>query len=302
MNSLDTVSYTTLKTFTSCARLYYLTYVNQYHNDRENPHFSFGRALGAGFARTLIHSLSEGYYDLFMAYHPYLSTPKKNLTNACRALQTLNDYWIAEGYSERYTAVQTEQSFRIQCPQQKMNYIGHSDLILLDNLTGEYAIGEIKSTQLNMKDLSPLYQNTTQATLYGATLLAHHASREARVASFDRLYIVAQITNSGKIVPHIYKFPTTSVEVTEAFLFVTSNLDHFFRAKYINDWAMNGESCFSFNKPCPLLGQCNSDTIRSIPANPSPTHHPDDKPFDIETSLSQVIDYWQSSDWERSKQ
>ena len=223
MSSLDTLSYTTSKLLKECPRKYFLTYVNHFHEEM-NVHFSFGRAVGAGIATALLkNSLFEGYKALLLAYDPYISSEKKNLTSAARALQTLWEFWHNEELHLRYEPIAMEQNFKIHILS-NLSYIGHLDLHLRDRLTKKPGVLDVKTTQWNRMDLRPVWQNSSQVTLYGAALLTHQGVSWEE--GFNRLYLVAQIQQSGAIKPHFYSYPTSEEDVTEAIQSMISDLNN----------------------------------------------------------------------------
>ena len=259
----NTLSYTTAKLLKECPRKYYLTHVNHYHEE-QNVHFSFGRAVGGGITTALLEdNLEAGYLALLQNYHPYLSTERKNLWSACRALQALWTFWHENEYHLRYQPLATEHTFLIKDVLPNSHYVGHIDLILRDRETDITVVLDVKTTQWNLKDFTPLWQNSPQVILYGAAMQAHQyveSQWSFAPLGFDRIYFVAQLQRDGSVQPHFYTYPTQARDIKEACATMVHDFNQLTFYSSVNDWPMYGDSCFSYSRSCPLLNECSTAT------------------------------------------
>lgn len=314
----NTLSYTNGKLLKECTRKYQLLHLKQYYEET-NVHFSFGRAVGAGFAEAVVQGdLEKGLLATALNYVPYASTEKKNLHSALVAVATLFQHWEDNDLSSLYEVIATERAFRLSFlpKRDRMSFIsererllfydGHIDLLLKHRYSGALAVLDVKTTQWNQKNLYPIYFNASQVTVYGAVTqylqyCDQHPegsrysppSNEIKPVPFERLYFTAQLT-SNACRPHWNVYPTDAKVVLSALDYVQDTL---LRLEHLpaeaEPWSMNGEACLSYGRPCPLLYDCDSDQARNAPLNLKPLlpSVPDSEII----RLKDVIDFWKRS-------
>lgn len=283
-HALNTLSYTTGKELEKCQRKYQLLYVKQMITE-PNPHFSFGRAVGAGFATYVFEGLDAAYLDTFIAYTPYLTTPLKTMGSALRGVRMLAEHWENEGFAENYEPIAKEQSFELKL-ESGCSYIGHIDLTLAHKYTGTKTVLDVKTTQWNSGDAPPNFQNADQAIIYGAV---QKQLSGGNAEPFTRLYFVLKLLRSGIIKPTLIPFKTYPDDVREAWTHVRKLESDLHFAKMANNFVINGESCMAFSKPCPFLDNCKSQHTLTIPDNPAPSLSQE---FSAVITAEEFEDFW----------
>ena len=215
------LSYSSLEVFHECERKWQLEKLLVDPAVREDTeHTVFGKALGAGIATYLVTQDTDmALYQAWLSYWPELESDKKNIELCMSALMSafpqldtlLMDYEVA--FFDGKPAV--ELSFRLDISDDYY-FVGHIDVVLRHRFTGVYSIFDVKSTGLNIFDLSPLYQNSGQVLGYSVALDSIVGSN---LSSYGVGFIVAQV-DAKKLTSktHILTYDKTLLDRLQWFL------------------------------------------------------------------------------------
>lgn len=257
------LSHSTLQTLHTCERKLQLTKLLVTEIEREeSEHLSFGKAFGAGVATYLAtQDANRAMFEAWMAYWPEIETDKKSIARCIAALEVafprldtiLIDYEVVD--FEGKAAV--ELSFRLDIDPNHY-FVGYIDVVLRNRYSGQYVVFEVKTTGLQLYDLSPLYKNSGQALGYSIAL---DRIAGEKLASYGVLYFVAQLPKD--FTPKIQVFEWTKSLVDRLNWFITLALDvkHMTEMAELNVYPKRGDSCLQYNRPCSFFGVCDLHSV-----------------------------------------
>lgn len=255
------LSYSSLETLNVCERKFQIEklLVNDFQKE-ESAHTLFGKAFGAGVQSYFQHQdQDKALFDCWINYYPEEEIEgKKTVMRSLIALQKcfpsldnlLMEYELVS--FEGKPAV--ELSFRLDIDEEYY-FVGYVDLVLRHRFTGQYVVLDIKTTGLNLLDLSPLYKNSGQALGYSITLdqiVGHELSE------YGVIYLVAQL---GKTLAdcklHTYPFDKSLLDRLNWFITLGLDVERLKRMHQLNSFPMRGSSCLQYMRPCRHFGTCN---------------------------------------------
>ena len=259
------LSHSSLDTLHSCERKWQLEKLLVDPSVREeSEHTVFGRALGAGVATYMVtQDIEQAIYQLWLAYWPELESDKKSIVHCIAALQSavqhcdtlLMEYEVAT-FKDGKPAV--ELSYRLDI-NENYYFVGYIDLVLRNRFTGIYSVFDVKSTGLQLLDLSPLYQNSGQVLGYSVAIDKIVGEQQA---SYGIGYIACQI-NAAKYTSktHIFYWEKSLLDRLNWFMTLGLDVKHLEMMAQMNYYPRRGDSCLKYNKPCRYFGTCQLHSL-----------------------------------------
>jgi len=252
------LSHSTLETLHTCERKLQLDKLLVTEIEREETeHTAFGKAFGAGVATYLVtQDANRAMFELWLAYMPEIETDKKSMARCVAALEVaiprldtiLMDYEIVSFQGK--PAV--ELSFRIDITD-AYYFVGYIDAVLRNRYTGKHVVFEVKTTGLQLLDLSPLYQNSGQALGYSIAL---DRIVGRKLSSYGVLYFVAQLPRDFVPKIQIFEWDKTLSDRLNWFISLGLDVKHLTEMAELGVYPKRGSSCLQFNKPCKYFGVC----------------------------------------------
>lgn len=268
------LSHSTRSSFRRCSRLLEF---NKLFGDGDKGEEQFaaecGKALHTGFQNYLINRNETKAIFAFLMAYPYDSEYAKP-ENVSRGLEacyiTLLEMMrspIADQYELIHiktkfgdTRPAIEVPFAIEIVNSPMPipvyFVGFIDAILYDKINDRYLVCDIKTTRMNILDYSVRYEFDEQTVPYGI-ILEHILGK--KIEEFRVSYLSAYI---DILEPKVAMYPFTKTQ---------DHIDDWYRglcedigriAKYYKSQffprATNGETCYSFNKPCYFADYCSN--------------------------------------------
>lgn len=259
------LSYSALKSLLVCERMFQLDRLLVSNRGKEeNPALSLGKAFGAGVQSYLIHQDADrAIFECYQAYWPVLEEPLKArseehavslLLNAIPTLDNLLQDWEIANFKDKPAI---ELSFRLNIDD-RFYYVGYVDAVLKNRWSSTYAVGEIKTTGLQLNDLSPLFQNSGQALGYSIILDSIVGESQSE---YDLLYIVGQTSDlhNHKVQP--MNFKKTILDRLNWFIALGLDIQRLHTMLDMNVFPMRGDHCLQYMKPCRHFGTCTLTTL-----------------------------------------
>lgn len=156
-------------------------------------------------------------------------------------------------------------------------FVGFIDAILFSRITEKYMVDDIKTTRMNMQDMSSRYQFDEQTVPYGIILEQILGNK---IDEFDISYLSAYIDLLEPRV-QLYPFTKNSSHISDWYVGLCDDIGRMF-GYYKNEFwprATNGETCLSFNRPCHFIDYCTFRDTDAISRMISGTIRPVDKLF-----------------------
>lgn len=255
------LSYSAVETLLVCERKFQLDRLLTSSVEKQDfPATVMGRSYGAGVQSYLTHQDADrAVYDAYMAYWPVLEEELKGrselhaislLLTSIPHLDNLLQDWEVATFNNKPAV---ELSFRLDIDD-KFYYVGYLDLVLRNRWSNRYAVGEIKSTSLQLHDLSPLYQNSGQALGY-SIILDSIVGQE--LSDYDTLYLVGQINDKHQHKFKDYTFAKTLLDRFNWFISLSMDVSRLHDMLDNNVFPMRGSSCLQFMRACPHFGTCS---------------------------------------------
>lgn len=133
-------------------------------------------------------------------------------------------------------------------------FVGFIDAILYDRIDDVYLVNDIKTTRMRIDDYSTRYEYDEQTVPYGI-ILEHILGK--KIDEFRVSYLSAFIDILEPRVT-LYNFTKTQDHIYDWFRGLCEDIGRI--AKYYSQQyfprATNGETCFSFNRPCWFADYC----------------------------------------------
>jgi len=261
------LSDSTLRLLYSCEKKFQLMRLCKTDREEreESPAAIRGKAFGVGVQTYLLtKDINKALFETWLAYwpikedRPYVSCAR-TLNNLVVLKPTLDKLL------ERYEVAifngkpAVELSFRLNKKGSKWFFVGYIDIVMFDKQEGIYIVFELKTTGYKLHDLEPVYKNQSQALAY--SIVIDKVAGEAQ-SKYGVVYLV--IRDKGKDpVPDIYVFHFSKTLTDRLKWFVSYGLDvqKLEQLEELDLWPMRGNSCVSFNRPCPLYGNCQLESL-----------------------------------------
>lgn len=271
------LSHSARSSFRRCTRL--LEFGKMFGDgDRREEMFAAecGKALHVGFQHYLIHKDENEAIMAFLMAYPHdmeFSRPENHYNRSLEACYITLMELIRSPIGDRYELIHIktqlygnpvlpaiEVPFAIKITNSPMPipvwFVGFIDAILYDKVDDVYLVCDIKTTRMNITDYSVRYEYDEQTVPYGI-VLEHILGK--KISEFKVSYLSAYIdTLEPKVA--MYPFTKTDDHVYDWFRGLSEDIGRISRY-YKGQWwprATNGETCFSFNKPCFFADYCSS--------------------------------------------
>lgn len=135
-------------------------------------------------------------------------------------------------------------------------FVGFIDAVLYDKVDDRYLVTDIKTTRMNITDYSARYEYDEQTVPYGI-VLEHVLGK--KIDEFKVSYLSVYIDLMEPKVS-MYPFTKTQDHIYDWHRGLCEDIARI-STYYKNQWwprATNGETCFSFNKPCFFAEYCSN--------------------------------------------
>ncbi len=252
------LSHSTLQTLHTCERKFQLDKLLVTEIEREeSEHLSFGSAFGVGAATYLAtQDANRAMYEAWLAYQPEIETDKKSIARCIAALEVafprldtiLIDYEVVS--FNKGPAV--ELGFRLNV-NEDFYFVGYIDAVLKNRYTDQHVVFEVKTTGMNLFDLSPLYQNSGQALGYSIAL---DKIAGKNLSSYGVLYFVAQLPKDFTPKIQVFEWSKTLSDRLNWFISLGLDVKHLTEMAELGVYPKRGESCLQYNRPCKYFGVC----------------------------------------------
>lgn len=207
--------------------------------------------------------------------------------------RTVNNLFVVKPYLdkllERYEVASfngkpaVELSFRLNKQNSKWHFVGYIDIVMYDRQEQMYVVFELKTTGYKLHDLEPVYKNQSQALAY--SIIIDKVSGEAQ-SKYGVVYLV--IRDKGRDpIPDvlIFEFPKTLTDRLKWFISYGLDLQRIEQLEELDIFPMRGGSCVSFNRPCPLYGNCQLESLTQM-KRPIPQK---DEVYDFVFDLDEIV-------------
>ncbi len=252
------LSYSALGSLHSCERRFQLDrlLVGERTKD-ETAAQVLGKAYGNAVQDYLVHKdVDKALLNCYLSYSPVLVDDNRSEEAAMAAflsslphLDSILDNWEVATFNGKKAI---ELSFRLNIDE-KFYYVGYVDLVLKNLYTGRYAIGEVKTTSLQLLDLSPVYGNSGQGIGYSIILDSIVGKDNA---DYDVLYLVCQLKKGLESKFHPLPFFKTLKDRLNWFITLGMDVNHLHDMLNMNVFPMRGGGCLSYMRPCRHFGTC----------------------------------------------
>jgi hypothetical protein len=274
------LSNSSLNMFHSCPRKLEFRKFYKHSLREESQAMSAGTALHIGYQTFLETGNKELAIFAFMLAYPikYQTSPgAKRSLEACFAtllamfkFDELGRYEIATIKTEEGIKHAIEVPFRINVKNFSLSdtenipvyYVGYIDLVLYDKLEDVYIVCDIKTTTVNMADMSPVYKFDPQCLPYAMVL---ERLLGLPLDSLDMKYMPCYIhLEEPKI--RLYSFPKTRADIEDWVQGLYDDL-HQIKNYYTAMWfPRRGNNCMAWNRPCQFFEFCNTRRPDAIEA------------------------------------
>jgi len=253
------LSHSNLETLNTCERKFQLDHLLEGSAVREeSEHLSFGTAYGIGIASYLVHQDQDrAIWEAYMGYWPLIESDRKNEELMIAGL--LNSFSKLDDLLQDYEVVEvdgkpaTELTFRILIDDEYF-FKGAIDVVLKNRWTGMYYVMDVKTTGLQLFDLSPLYENSGQTLGYSIGIDALVGEKQA---AYGVLYFVLQLGKTkGESKVHILAFEKTILDRLNWFLTLGMDVNRLKQMEEMGVYPKRGSSCLQFMRPCKYFGTC----------------------------------------------
>lgn len=232
-----------------------------------------GKALHVGFQSFLVHRDEVRAVFEFMVAYPH-SLEYLKPENQSRSLEacfvTLMEL-IHSPVVDRYELINIKTRFGDERPAIEVPFaiqitnsplpipvwfVGFIDAVLYDKVDGVYLVDDIKTTRMKIVDYSARYEYDEQTVPYGI-VLEHLLGK--KIDEFKVSYLSAYI---DILEPRVAMYPFTKRQehISDWYMGLCEDIERigkYYKRQYFPR-ATNGETCFSFNKPCWFLDYCSS--------------------------------------------
>jgi hypothetical protein len=266
--------------------------------------FDFGHTVGEAVVDLLCgKSRDEVIFNIFLNWPNHLfaedTVRKKSLAHAIFAVDSflaareqglLEDYEVVYFSDGRPAA---EVSFKLNFPDGYTER-GYVDMVLRNKYTGQFTIVDNKTSSARYLK-SEQYQNSMQALGYSLVLDKFDPTKEYLNVNYTVFYLVWMTFLERWEVFEFPKTPVHRAQWLQAKLWDIATLE---RLRNDNGdyglYPIFGESCMSFGKACPFMGECHMETeslITPLRQTDIETEELDrfGKPWDIELDIGELL-------------
>lgn len=284
--ALIRVSYSSLGTFSSCARKFEL---DKLYPKVERPYEDFyaadvGKSLHAGYQSWLIHKSEEKAIWDFMREFPYESEYSQSndyrsfeaslaTLEAMIAHHPVNDYEVAtirRPDGEVVPAIEVPFEIRFKgleiapCDRYpygaRFAFTGFVDAFMQNVMTDAYRTLDIKTTRQKLNDLTAKFKFDTQQVPYG--IAVDHVAKGA-IDSFEVLYLNAYIDLINPDV-RFESFMKTRTDIQEWAMNKVIQFQQIARFAGLDFFPRTENGCLFYNRPCRYLEVCQSRDRKAV--------------------------------------
>lgn len=280
------VSYSSLGTFSSCARKFELDklYPRVARVGEDFYAADVGKALHAGYQSWLTHKSEQAAIWSFMCEFPYeaeysQSNDYRSFEAALATLETMiayhpvNDYELAtirrpDGAVVPAIEVPFEIRFKglevAPCERYpdgaQFAFTGFMDALMQNLMTGVYRTLDIKTTRQKLADLTAKFKFDTQQVPYG--IVVDHVAKGV-VDSFEVLYLNAYI---DLIAPDVRfePFMKTRIDIQEWAMNKVIQFQQIAKFAGLDYFPRTENGCLFYNRPCRYLEVCQSRDRKAV--------------------------------------
>lgn len=282
------LSDSTLRILYSCEKKFQLLRLCKIDTEKRetSPAAIRGSAFGVGVQVYLqTQDINKALIATWMNYwpieeeRPYISCSR-----------TLNNLIVIKPYLdkllERYEVAYfndkpaVELSFRLNKNGSKWHFVGFIDVVMFDRQENMYVVFELKTTGYKLHDLEPVYKNQSQALAYSIIIDKVAGEKQSK---YGVVYLV--IRDKGKDpIPdiYIYEFSKTLTDRLKWFISYGLDVQRLEQLEELDIFPMRGNSCVSFNRPCPLYGNCQLESLTQMKRPIPETEEEYDFVFDLD--------------------
>lgn len=286
------LSDSTLKTLHTCERKFQLERILIGEKAKDHwPSTVLGTAWGIGVADYFTYQdQDKALFALWLAYYPKLEDEVRTQEIAANMLiasfplidNILQD-WEVVSFQGRKAV---ELSFRLNLDS-SYYFVGYADIILKNKWTGKIAVTDVKTTAMNLLDLSPLYMNSPQGIGYSIVL---DKIVGENLSEYDVFYFVGQMNSRSPFNPTIrhYQFAKTLQDRLNWFISLAMDVNHLEEMAEMNVYPQRGNNCLQYNKPCKHFGVCGLQTL-DREEEPEEDKNEYQFVFDLETIIDEHV-------------
>jgi hypothetical protein len=297
------LSHSSRSTFRRCARQF--EFSKMFGEGSKNDEMfaaDVGKSLHEGFQEYLISRDEEKAILKFLIHYPHhleFMRPEYHYNRSLEAcyitLMELINSPMADRYELIHIKTQLEGNpvlpaievpFALEIINSPMPipvwFVGFIDAILYDKQEDIYIVNDIKTTRINVNDMSPRYEFDEQTVPYGI-ILEQMLGR--KIEHFKVSYLSAYIDLMEPKVS-MYQFIKTEDHIQDWYTGLCEDIGRI--ANYYKKQSFrrttNGETCFSFNRPCFFAEFCSireAETIAKLTGGEvrKGLFHDDQKPW-----------------------
>lgn len=260
------LSYSKLETLNTCERKFQLDELLEGTSVREeSEHLSFGSAYGVGVASYLVHQdQDKAIFDAYMAYWPIIESDKKNeelmISGLLRSFPKLDDLLLDYEVLLVDGKPATELTFKIKIDEEYF-FKGAIDVVLRHRYSGIHYVMDVKTTGLQLFDLSPLYENSGQTLGYS---IAIDALVGEELTNYGVLYFVLQMGKTkGEAKVQVLTFDKTILDRLNWFLTLGMDVKRLKEMEEMGVYPKRGSACLHYMRPCKYFGTCGLHSLDS---------------------------------------
>jgi hypothetical protein len=238
------------------------------------PSTVLGTAWGIGVADYFAYqNQDKALFALWLAYYPRLEDEVRTQEVAANMLiaafpiidNILQDWEVVSFQGKKAL----ELSFRLNMDS-SYYFVGYVDIVLQNRWTGKVAVMDVKTTAMNLIDLSPLYQNSPQGIGYSIVL---DRLMGENLSEYDVFYFVGQMNSRNPFQPTVkqYQFSKTLQDRLNWFISLGMDVNHLEEMAEMNVYPQRGNNCLQYNKPCKHFGVCGLHSLDVIEEYPEDT-------------------------------
>jgi hypothetical protein len=267
------LSHSGRSSFRRCARLLEFGKLYGDSDDRDEMFAAeCGKALHVGFQSFLVDRSEEWAIFKFLIAYPHeleFNKPENSSRSLEACFITLMEL-IHSPLVDRYELIHIKTRFGTEKPAIEVPFaigitgaplpvpvwfVGFIDAILYDKFDDRYLVSDIKTTRMRIADYSARYEFDEQCVPYG--IILEHILQK-KIDEFKISYLSAYIDILEPKVA-MYSFNKTQDHIHDWYRGLCEDIGRVGKY-YKNQWfprATNGETCFSFNKPCWFNDYCS---------------------------------------------
>lgn len=255
-----------------------------------NVHFDFGTLVGDAIQHYLIYNnLDDTLFYMYTHWGRPIEDEAdrgkkgKSFYHAIHAVQRFANFrhsalsqWDIAYFSGTAAA---ELGYTIDCGDEFYSR-GYLDALLVNKLTGSYAVFESKTTGAYSIN-EAMYKNSGQGLAYDLILETISGVRQE---SYPVFYVVYSTAKQEWM---LFPFQKTKLGRAQWIRNLLIDKQHIMEFAEWEHFPMHGESCFSYNKPCQYFGECERTNMSLGLFDVEPVV--DKKDYNFKFSLDEII-------------